>query len=492
MKKHNLLKVIGISILIAVLLTWILPVTYFNSQLVEETRQRAGIFDVLSYATVTISYFGNICLYVLVVGGFYGVIHKIDAYRSLLDKIVKGFKGKENIFMIVVMVLFALITSMTGLSVGILFLFPFVISILLLMGYNKVTAAMTTVGAVLVGLIGSTYSYANTSQLSQVLQVEPTKEIITKFIILAVGLVILAFNVLKYAKDHRDVKNISTDPSYIPAEVKSSSVKKETVKKTATKKASKKSDTKITSKSKVRVWPLVVVFDLILLIMILSTIAWVHTFKLDIFSKATEAFLGFKIKEFKLFGSIFGNVAAFGDWSINELLITVFISSAIIALIYRVKFNDYLDNFIDGAKRAIKPAVFVALIYMVLVVVTYHPVLLTILKPILGKSSTLNVFTMSLVAFISSVFNVEITYSVTAALPYVASLITESTAYPLIAVIWQSMYGLAMLVAPTSVILMVTLSFMHISYGEWLKSVWKLFVELLVALLIIFTIIILI
>ena len=40
--------------------------------------------------------------------------------------------------------------------------------------------------------------------------------------------------------------------------------------------------------------------------------------------------------------------------------------------------------------------------------------------------------------------------------------------------------------------LMVTLSFMHISYGEWLKSVWKLFVELLVALLIIFTIIILI
>ena len=57
------------------------------------------------------TYFGNICLYVLVVGGFYGVIHKIDAYRSLLDKIVKGFKGKENIFMIVVMVLFALITS---------------------------------------------------------------------------------------------------------------------------------------------------------------------------------------------------------------------------------------------------------------------------------------------------------------------------------------------------------------------------------------------
>ena len=187
MKKHNLLKVLGITILITVLLTWILPVTYYNYGIIEDARQRAGIFDVLSYTTVTISYFGNICLYILAIGGFYGVIQKIDAYRNLLDRIVKGFKGKENIFMIIIMVLFAVITSMTGLSIGILFLFPFVISIILLMGYNKITAVMTTVGSVLIGLIGSTYSYANTSQITQILSVKPTTEIIAKIVILVIS-----------------------------------------------------------------------------------------------------------------------------------------------------------------------------------------------------------------------------------------------------------------------------------------------------------------
>ena len=466
MKKHNLFKVIGITILVAFLLTWILPSTYYNYGLIEDARQRAGIFDLLSYATVTISYFGNICLYILAIGGFYGVVHKIDAYRTLLDRIVKGFKGKENIFMIIIMVLFAVITSMTGLSLGILFLFPFVISIILLMGYNKITAVMTTVGGVLVGLIGSTYSYANTSQLSQVLSVKPATEIIAKLIILVLGLAILIFNVLRYAKANRDTKNISKDESYIPVAVK--------------------------GKKKVKVWPLVLVVDLLILIMLLAFIPWADTFKINFFADITKSFLEIKIGKFAVFGSIFGKVNAFGAWTLTEALIAIVITSGILGLIYRVKFNDYLDNFISGAKRALKPAALVALIYVVLVLTTYHPFLLTILKPLLKMTSGLNVFTMSLVAFISSIFNVEMTYSVSAVMPYAMELITKADVYPVIAVIWQAMYGLAMLVAPTSVILFVTLAFMHVRYTEWLKAIWKLFVELLIVLLIVFTILIMI
>lgn len=461
MKKHNLLKIIGISILVTVLLTWILPITYYNYGIVEDARQRAGLFDVLSYATITISYFGNICLYILAIGGFYGVIQKIDAYRNLLDKIVKGFKGKENIFMIIIMVLFAAITSTTGLSVGILFLFPFVISIILLMGYNKITAIMTTVGSVLIGLIGSTYSYANTSQISQILSVKPSTEIIAKLIILIIGLVLLIYNVLNYAKNNRNTKKISKDPSYIP----------------------------VSKDKKQKIWPLVLVVDLVILVMILSFIPWADTFGIKLFSDVTNKVLEFKLFGFTLPGSILGTVQAFGAWTLTELLITIVIGVIIIGLIYKIKINDFLDNFVNGAKRAIKPAVLVALIYTILILVTYHPFVLTIIKPILTLTSGFNVFTMSLAAFVTSIFNVDITYAVSAVLPYAAELITKTDLYPLIAIIWQAMYGLAMFVAPTSVILIATLSFMHVSYGDWLKSIWKLFVELLIVLLIIFTII---
>ena len=54
------------------------------------------------------------------------------------------------------------------------------------------------------------------------------------------------------------------------------------------------------------------------------------------------------------------------------------------------------------------------------------------------------------------------------------------------------MYGLAMLVVPTSLVLMGTLSYLKISYKEWWKIIWKLALELFVILLIVFIILALI
>ena len=99
---------------------------------------------------------------------------------------------------------------------------------------------------------------------------------------------------------------------------------------------------------------------------------------------------------------------------------------------------------------------------------------------------------MSIVAFFSSVFNIEAYYTASAFIPYVASIITDTTTYPLIAVVWQAMYGLSMLIAPTSLVLIATLSYLNISFGKWVKASWKLILEILVALLLIFTILVLI
>ena len=89
MKKHNLFKVVGISILVTVLLTWILPTTYYQYEITSGARSQVGLFDLFSYPSVVLSYFGNIALYILIIGGFYGILSKIGAYRSILDSIVK-------------------------------------------------------------------------------------------------------------------------------------------------------------------------------------------------------------------------------------------------------------------------------------------------------------------------------------------------------------------------------------------------------------------
>ena len=165
------------------------------------------------------------------------------------------------------------------------------------------------------------------------------------------------------------------------------------------------------------------------------------------------------------------------------------IATIIIALCYKVKFDDFFSSYGKGVKRALTPAFIMYLIYLVLIIVTYNNFQLTIYDWILNLSKGFNVITTTITAFLSSVFNVELLYSVNSVVPYLTSIVTDIGAYPLIGIIFQTIYGLAMLVAPTSIILMGTLAYLDIPYGKWLKHIWKLFVELLIVLLIIFTIV---
>ena len=71
MKKNNTLKVLLITILFTLLLTWLLPITYYNGGLNTDVRYPAGIFDIFNYPTLTLYYFGTTAIYVLMVGAFY-------------------------------------------------------------------------------------------------------------------------------------------------------------------------------------------------------------------------------------------------------------------------------------------------------------------------------------------------------------------------------------------------------------------------------------
>ena len=459
----NLAKIILVTILLSIILTWIFPITYFGYSLTEEAKMEVGLFELFSYGPTIFNYFGTVIFYVLAIGGFYGVLHKIDGYRNLLDKIANKFKGKECVFLCVVMILLAIITSMAGLTNALLFLFPFLISIILVMGYDKTTAALTTVGSVAVGLIGTTVSATNINAIVGILELDFSSELLTKAIILVVGLVLLIFNVLRYAKKHK-VEKVEKD------------------------------NLPVSNDSKKRSWPIVVIIDIVLITMILASISWETVLGVKVFNTFHETVKTFEIGGFAIFGKLLGetNVLAFGNWTLADFTLLLTLSAGIIALCYKKKFNEFFEAYLSGMKKAVKPAVLIFLAYIVLVITATHPVLLAIFKPILTATSGFNVFTMSLVSLISSVFSIEPYYIATTALPYAASIIKDTTTYPLIAVVWQSMQGLAILIAPTSVVLIATLSYLDISFWKWIKASWKLILEILVALLLIFTILILI
>lgn len=462
MKKHNIFKVVSITILVAVLLTWVLDSTYFSGELINNGKLQVGLFDLFSYFSAILSYFGYIPLYILAVGGFYGVLYKTNGYRNLLDKIVDKYSGNEWIFLTIIMILFAVITSVAGLSLGLFFMFPFVITVILLMGYSKITALLTTVGSICVGLIGTTYSVTETSVINSYLNLPAANELIVKIILLVIGLVLLIVNTLLYARKHRIN---SPRKGFLYPE---------------------------TNNEHAKTWPIVLVFDFVLLIMILSFMSWNGAFEVTLFDELLKSINEFTIGKdegFAIFSKILGtSISAFGNWTLTELSILLFIASGFVALLNKVSFNDMVSGFGAGAKKALKPAFMVSILYVLVFVSAYHPYTLTITKPILDLTKTLNVVTMSAAASISHLFNVELYYSASSILSYVTATFTDTSLYGIIAVIWQATYGLVMLFVPTSAILVAGLSYLNVSYFKWLKAIWKLLLQLIVVLLIVFLI----
>lgn len=505
MKKHNTFKVVLITLLVLMLLTWILPAAYYYSgSYVDQGRIQMGLFDLFNYPVTAISYFGYIAVFILVVGGFYGVLNKISAYRTMLDKLTAAFKGKEVVVLSIMMVVIALLTSICGLQLGLIIFYPMLVSLILLMGFDKVVAALTIVGSTMIGILGTTFGYNNTGILSSILGNEFVDAMLPKCILLFLGLVLLIVNTILYIKKHQksnkktNVKKVTVKEEKKTTKTKSSKNTKAAVKEeevVVVTKDENEDDAYVpasVSGKKHVVWPLVVVLSIIFIILVLAFISWTGAFGITAMDEATTAVTGFEVFGFALFGKLLGTVNAFGSWTIIDMAVVLMVFMFILALIYKVKFDDLLDGFIKGAERALGPAVIAVMIYTILVITTYHPFQLVIYKAILGITDGFNVFTTFIVAILSALFNGDIAYAFQSSLPYLASIVTNADNYPIVAVVYQAAYGLTMLVAPTSLILMGMLSYLKVPYSKWFKAIWKLVLELLVVLLIVFTVLILI
>lgn len=504
MKKHNTFKVVLITLLVLMLLTWILPAAYYSGSYVDQGRVQMGLFDLFNYPVTAISYFGYIAAFILAVGGFYGVLNKIGAYRTMLDKLTAAFKGKEVVVLSIMMVVIALLTSICGLQLGLIIFYPMLVSLILLMGFDKIVAALTIVGSTMIGILGTTFGYNNTGILPSILGNEFTDAMLPKCILLFLGLVLLIVNTILYIKKHQksdkkaNVKKVTVKEEKKTSKTKSSKNTKAAVKEEEVVVVTNDENedeayvpAAVSSKKHV-VWPLAVVLSIIFIILVLAFISWSGAFGITAMDEATTAVTGFEVFGFALFGKLLGTINAFGSWTIIDMVVVLMVFMCILALIYKVKFDDVLDGFVKGAKRALGPAVIAIMIYTILVITTYHPFQLVIYKAILGITDGFNVFTTFIVAILSALFNGDIAYAFQSSLPYLASIVTNADNYPIVAVVYQAAYGLTMLVAPTSLILMGMLSYLKVPYSKWFKAIWKLVLELLVVLLIVFTILILV
>ncbi len=512
MKKNNLFKVVGIVILAYVLLSWIIPIVNSIGGFKWDVSKQLGFTSTASNILNTLPTFIPMIVYVLLVGAFYGVLKATGAYDKIIDLFSEKASGREKCTLILIIVLMALVSSLVGLDLGLLIVFPILIGLLVKIGYDKMVALSATLGATIVGMYGATFAASSYGMNMQILGTKPLSQIVPKVIFFVLALAGLIVFVLLYCKKNNlpkgSVGQIVNKVKKEAKEVKLSSKKDKKEKKFSANKDKKNKSKKFIKKDKKEkrekkergALPALIVFGIVLLVFLLGTTNWSGLLGADNwFATAHTAWTGFTIGKFAVLNKLFGvdTVTAFGTWAepsakFNTYSILLIYAMLVITILYRTKFDDAFDGFVEGLKSFIVPALLVTLACSLHLFVYFNDVLTPVMDALLKSTKEFNVFISGLYTIINSIFYVDYYYFASFIAYPITQVYTDKSILSIIDVMFVNLHSLVALVAPSSVLLLVSLYIGEVRYGEWIKYIWKLALGLLLVSFIVFTIMLLI
>ena len=463
-EKHSLFKWIALFIFVSIALTWIFSYGYFNgAEFNDYGMNRLGLTDIPNILYYGMNFAGDKIIFLLALGCFYAVLSKVEGYKKLVSSIAEKLKGKEILFVLIASLLFVAMTTMFSQTFIALTFVPFVISIILSMKLDKITAFSVTFGSVLIGLLGATYGGEGLEWFNYYTGLNIKTAILYRFLILAISFIL--FNVFTVLHAKKTLENTKLD------ERDADPFKIENVSK------------------KAKSWPIIVIFSLLFAILVLGYINWSGHFKITIFSEFHNWLIGLKIGKVEIFKAILGTLAVeapFGAWNLFHASILLAVFSVIIALLGRVKLNDFIAAYGEGAKKMSKSILLFVGVYMVMIAAYMSPFMPTITNTIFSGISKFNPYLVSLGALISNIFHTDFGFTGYAVGTFFVT--KYATNVELIQLIFTTMYGFVQLCLPTSAILLIGLSYLDIDYKTWIKYIWMFVVGILVILLVLFTV----
>ena len=466
MKKHSLFKFMAIILLIVLIMTYSIPA-------------RAGDFSYLPFGDIITNYiqsyyyFFDTVVFVLIIGAFYGVLNKTDSYKKLLNSIVSVVKNKSKFFVFTMVVIFALLVALTGIINPLLIFVPFVITIILLLGYDKLVAISATIVSMLVGFIGGVFiTFRDPSNIygfsvttfSKLAGVEQYSNIIPQIILLVLGIAVLILFINKHIKDveNKKVKYELNDNNALAI------------------------DNEKTDFKNVKTWPLVVVFALLLVLLILGLIPWTTLFNISVFTDFHTWLTELSIKEFPVFKNVISSVfPAFGNWaelgSYMMSIVVMLVAIIVIKFTSKIKFNDLIEYASESAKKMLPTAGLLMLAYTVLVCTYNNGFIETIISKVSGTND-INFVVSTLITMIGSLLHVDLYYTVAGVFTPILGAVADDALLNVFALSFQSLYGLVNIIGPTSLLLIFALSYLDVTYTTWVKYIWRFILSLFIVI----------
>lgn len=464
MKKYDLLKVLGITFLIVFLMSWVIPAGSFSSGTFSSADAAVpiGLYDLVRLPFISLATFIQYILLILVIGGFYGVLNKTGVYTKIVESITKKYKNDSKKFMIITVIVFALLSSILGTNNVIFILIPFFITILLKLGFSKINALASTVGAMLVGQIGSTIGFGTWGYLKIVFGQSSSTFTMTSLILVRIILLIIITTLFIMLINKKSLFKQEASAKDKKTKEKTADIKEEKIDIPLYKEL----------RNEKGALPLIVIVTIMFVILFLGVYNLSYTFGISFLEDFHESLMSTKIGSYEIFSNLIGSGSALGLWGNYDIIAILVITSLVVTWIYSVKVSEAVDGFVKGMKEMFAPAMYAGLsciVFTAILNMSGADFVNTIVNQFVGENFNLAGTTISTLA--SSFFYNDF-YTLVATMSSPFSTFDENV-IQIIALMFQTLYGLVMLIAPTSIFLIAGLSYLQVPYKEWVKYIYK-------------------
>jgi uncharacterized ion transporter superfamily protein YfcC len=392
----------------------------------------------------------DVALFVLVIGGFLGITMKTGAIQGGIARIVSRFRGREQLMIPILMVVFALGGTTFGMNEESLAFYVLIVTVMIAAGYDSLVGASLLMLGCGIGVLGSTINPFATGIASGFAGTSLDEGFLGRLIILVVGTVIGIWFVMRYAA------KVKADPtkSLVYAQ------KAENEQQFQASALADAADAPLTGSQKAALG----LFFLAFLVMIYGVIPWED--------------LGVPVPTLW--------------WWFPEMTASFLLFAILIGLVGGMKEGELTGTFVDGARDLLGVALIIGIARGITVVMNNGLITDTVLNA--AEQAMADV---GGVVFINLMYGLFLPLSflipsssglATVAMPIMAPL-AGFAGVPeyLVVTAYQTGNGLINLITPTSAVVMGGLAIARVGYGTWLRFVWPMLLILAILSMIVLT-----
>lgn len=465
--------VLFIIIAIMAVLTWFIPAGAYETAkdggVISGTYKTVasnpqGFFDILmapvrgmlgvegTDGAIQVSFF------ILMVGGFLGVVNKTGALDTGIASVVRKNKGREKMLIAILIPLFALGGSTYGMGEETMAFYPLLIPVMIAVGFDSIVAVAIILIGSQIGCLASTINPFATGVAADAAGVSIADGMIWRIIqwFILVGMSI--WFVYNYAS------KIEKDPSKSLVADKAEEHKEFFQLQNSGEELSK------------RQRHVLAIFTLTFVIMILSLIPW-EDFGIKLFTNINTWLTTMPI----LGGAIGKTMGAFGTWYFPEITMLFIMMGVLVAIVYRMSEDDFLSSFLTGAGEFLGVAIICAIARGIQVIMNGGMITATILHwgetGLSGLSSQVFII-LAYIFYLPMSFLIPSTSGLAGATMGIMAPLGQFSNVPahLVITAFQSASGILDMISPTSAIVMGALALGRVDLGTWWKFIGKFIV----------------